>query len=288
MSMMGELKFFLGLQIKQLAQGTVINQAKYISDLLKRFDMIGSSSVKTPMTPNIPLHADLSGNSVDQTSYRAIIGSLLYLTASRPDIMYSTCICARYQANPKESHLLAAKRILRYLKGTPSLGLWYPKDSGFELTAYTDSDYAGCKLDRKSTSGSCQFLGEKLVSWSSRKQNCVSTSTAEAEYVAAASCCSQVLWMKTQLADYGYTMRRIPIYCDSKSAIQITANPVQHSKTKHIDIRYHFIKDHVEKGNIELHFVESKLQLADLFTKPFDDLRFTFLLSQLGMLDSVA
>jgi hypothetical protein len=197
MSMMGELKFFLGLQIKQLAQGTVINQAKYISDLLKRFDMTGSSSVKTPMTPNIPLHADLSGNSVDQTSYRAIIGSLLYLTASRPDIMYSTCICARYQANPKESHLLAAKRILRYLKGTPSLGLWYPKDSGFELTAYTDSDYAGCKLDRKSTSGSCQFLGEKLVSWSSRKQNCVSTSTAEAEYVAAASCCSQVLWIKT-------------------------------------------------------------------------------------------
>ena len=122
-----------------------------------------------------------------------------------------------------------------------------------------------------------------MVSWSSRKQNRVSTSTAEAEYVAAASCCSQVLWMKTQLADYGYTMRRIPIYCDSKSAIQITANPVQHSKTKHIDIRYHFIKDHVEKG-----FVESKLQLADLFTKPFDDLRFTFLLSQLGMLDSVA
>ena len=138
--MMGELKFFLGLQIKQLAQGTVINQAKYISDLLKWLDMTGSSSVKTPMTPNIPLHVDLSGNSVDQTSYRAIIGSLLYLTASRSDIMYSTCIYARYQANPKESHLLAAKRILRNVKGTPSLGLWYPKDSGFELTTYTDSD----------------------------------------------------------------------------------------------------------------------------------------------------
>jgi hypothetical protein len=113
----------------------------------------------------------------------------------------------------------------------------------------------------------------------------VSLSTAEAEYVAAASCCSQVLWMKTQLGDYGYTMRRIPIYCDSTSAIQITANPVQHSRTKHIDIRYHFIKDHVEKGNIELHFVESTLQLADLFTKPFDETRFTFLLSKLGMLD---
>ncbi|KAJ9564955.1 hypothetical protein OSB04_000921 [Centaurea solstitialis] len=145
--------------------------------------------------------------------------------------------------------------------------------------------HAGCKLNRKSTSGACQFLGDKLVSWSSRKQTCVSLSTAEAEYVAAACCCSQVLWMKTQLADFGYTMHRIPIYCDSKSAIQITANPVQHSRTKHIDIRYHFIKDHVEKGNIELYFVESDYQLADLFTKPFDEKRHFFLLSKLGMLD---
>ncbi|KAJ9552313.1 hypothetical protein OSB04_016358 [Centaurea solstitialis] len=154
-----------------------------------------------------------------------------------------------------------------------------PKDSGFELIAYTDSDHAGCKLNRKSTSGACQFLGDKLVSWSSRKQN------AGGEYVAAACCCSQVLWMKTQLVDFGYTMQRIPIYCDSKSAIQITANPVQHSRTKHIDIRYHFIKDHVEKGNVELYFVESDYQLADLFTKPFDEKRHFFLLSKLGMLD---
>ncbi|KAJ9552661.1 hypothetical protein OSB04_016706 [Centaurea solstitialis] len=124
-----------------------------------------------------------------------------------------------------------------------------------------------------------------LQSWSSRKQNCVSLSTAEAEYVAAACCCLQVLWMKTQLADFGYTMQRIPIYCDSKSAIQITANPVQHSRTKHIDIRYHFIKDHVEKGNVELYFVESDYQLADLFTKPFDEKRHFFLISKLGMLD---
>ena len=128
------------------------------------------------------------------------------------------------------------------------------------------------------------ILGDKLVSWSSKKQNCMSLSTAEGEYVAVASC-SQVLWMKTQLADYGYNMRRIPIYCDSQSAIQITANPVQHSRTKHFDIRYHFIKDHVKKGNIELHFIESELQLADLFTKPFDEKHFTFLLSKLGMLD---
>ncbi|KAI3692577.1 hypothetical protein L6452_32394 [Arctium lappa] len=137
-------------------------------------------------------------------------------------------------------------------------------------------------LDRKSTSGHVQFLGDKLVSWGSKKQLCVSTSTAEAEYVAAASCCSQVLWMQTQLRDYGFHFNKIPIYCDSKSVIAITANPVQHTKTKHIDVRYHFIKDHVEKGNIELFFVKTDYQLADLFTKALDEKRFNFLISKLG------
>ncbi|KAJ9544584.1 LOW QUALITY PROTEIN: hypothetical protein OSB04_024291 [Centaurea solstitialis] len=239
--------------------------------------LLGVGYKKGTIDPTLfQLNADTSGKPVDQKTYRAIIGSLLYLTASRPDIVFSTGVCARFQCDPRDSHLSAVKRILRYLKGTPDFGLWYPKDSGFELIAYIDSDHAGCKLNRKSTSGACQFLGDKLVSWSSRKQNCVSLSTAEAEYVAAACCCSQVLWMKTQLADFGYTMQRIPIYCDSKSAIQITANPVQHSRTKHIDIRYHFIKDHVEKGNVELYF--SDYQLADLFTKPFDEKRHFFLL----------
>ncbi|KAJ9535288.1 hypothetical protein OSB04_un001613 [Centaurea solstitialis] len=140
--------------------------------------------------------------------------------------------------------------------------LWYPKGLGFELQAYSDADYGGCNMDRKSTSGHIQLLGNKLVSWASKKQQCVSTSTAESEYVAAASCCSQVLWMQTQLRDYGFVYKKIPIYCDSKSAIAISANPVQHSKTKHIDIRYHFLKDNVEKENIELYFVNTEYQLA--------------------------
>ncbi|KAJ9553670.1 hypothetical protein OSB04_017715 [Centaurea solstitialis] len=285
MSMMGELTFFLGLQVRQCPEGIFINQSKYVHDLLKRFDVVGSNSAATPMSRSFQMDADLSGKPVDLKKYRAMIGSLLYLTASRPDIVFSTGVYARYQCDPRDSHLKAVKRILRYLKGTPDFGLWYPKGSSFELIGYIDSDHAGCKLDRKSTSGACQFLGNKLVSWSSRKQNCVSLSTTEDEYIAAACCCSQVLWMKTQLADFGYTMNQIPIYCDSQSAIQITANPVQHSKTKHIDIRYHFIKDRVEKGNIELYFVESDLQLADLFTKAFDEKRHFFLLSKLGMLD---
>ncbi|KAI3681723.1 hypothetical protein L6452_36527 [Arctium lappa] len=285
MSMMGELTYFLGLQIKQSDKGTFICQGKYVKDMLKKFDLTQTSAMKTPMAPPLTLNKDPSGKPVNVTAYRGMIGSLLYLTASRPDIMYSTCLCARYQSEPKESHLIAVKRIFRYLKGTPNLGLWYPKDSGFDLTGYSDSDFAGCKLDRKSTTGGCQLLGGKLVSWTSKKQNSVSTSTAEAEYVAAGSCCSQILWMRNQLLDYDLQLSKIPIYCDSTSAIAIANNPVLHSKTKHIEIRYHFIRDHVMNGDIELHFIPTDFQLADLFTKPLDETRFNFLISELGMLN---
>ncbi|GKE98065.1 hypothetical protein Tco_0021416 [Tanacetum coccineum] len=147
------------------------------------------------------------------------------------------------------------------------MGLWYPKDSGFELIAYSDADHAGCKDDCKSTSGGLQFLGGKLVSWSSKKQDCTAMSTAEAEYVLLSACSAQVIWMRTQLLDYGYKYNRISMYCDSKSAIAISCYLVQHSKTKHIDIRYHFIKEHVKRGTVEIYFVGTAYQLADLFTK---------------------
>ncbi|KAJ9542951.1 hypothetical protein OSB04_029457 [Centaurea solstitialis] len=192
---------------------------------------------------------------------------------------------ASEKAEPKESHLTAVKRIFRYLKGTPNLGLWYSKDSGFDLTAYSDSDFAGCKIDRKSTTGGCHLLGGKLVSWTSKKQNSVSTSTAEAEYVAAGICCAQVLWLRNQLQDYDIQLSKIPIYCDNTSAIAIANNPVLHSKTKHIEVRYHFIRDHVMNGDIELHFVPTEYQLADPFTKPLDVTRFNMLISELGMLN---
>ncbi|KAJ9541528.1 hypothetical protein OSB04_028034 [Centaurea solstitialis] len=285
MSMMGELTFFLGLQIKQSEKGIFINQGKYVHEMLKKFDLTSCTPMKTPMAPPLSLDKDSKGKPVDVTLYRGMIGSLLYLTASRPDIMYSTCLCARYQAEPKESHLTAVKRIFRYLKGTPSMGLWYSKDSGFDLTAYSDSDFAGCKIDRKSTTGGCHLLGGKLVSWTSKKQNSVSTSTAEAEYVAAGICCAQVLWLRNQLQDYDIQLSKIPIYCDNTSAIAIANNPVLHSKTKHIEVRYHFIRDHVMNGDIELHFVPTEYQLADLFTKPLDVTRFNMLLSELGMLN---
>nr|GEU67257.1 reverse transcriptase domain-containing protein [Tanacetum cinerariifolium] len=166
-----------------------------------------------------------------------MFGSLMYVTSSRPDIMFATCMCARYQENHKEHHVSAIKKIFCYLKGTINLGLWYLKDSGFDLTAYSDADHVGCHLDRKSTSGSVQFLDDKLVCWSSKKQNCVSISTAESEYVAVSSCCAQVLWLRTQLTDYGFFYEKVSIYRDSNSTIAISCNLVQYTHTKHIDVR---------------------------------------------------
>ncbi|KAK2993742.1 hypothetical protein RJ640_018363 [Escallonia rubra] len=204
MSMMGELTFFLGLQIKQSKDGIFINQAKYTKELLKRFDMEASNAFDTPMSSSLKLDKDEKGKDVDIKRYRGMIGSLLYLTASRPDIMFSVCLCARFQACPKESHLIAVKRILRYLKGTHDLGLWFPRNTSFfDLIGYSDADYAGCKTERKSTSGGCQFLGHSLVSWSSKKQNSVALSTTEAEYMAVGACCAQILWMKQTLLDFG-------------------------------------------------------------------------------------
>nr|GEY28135.1 hypothetical protein [Tanacetum cinerariifolium] len=166
--------------------------------------------------------ADLSGTPVDQTKYHSKVGALMYLPACRPDIMHATCYCARYKAQPTKKHLTAVKRIFRYLKDTIHMGLWYPKDTGFELTAFSDSDHAGCLDSRKSTSGGIQFLGgDKLVNWSSKKQDCTSMSSAEAEYVTLSACCAQVLWMRTQLTDYGFHFDKIPMYCDSKAAIAV-------------------------------------------------------------------
>jgi hypothetical protein len=258
MSMMGELKFFLGFQIKQLKNGTFLCQTKYTSDMLKKFDMTNAKPIKTPMAVNGHLDLNEDGKLVNQKIYHSMIGSLLYLCASRPDIMLSVCMCARFQANPKECHLVAVKRIFIYLVHTPNLGLWYPKGSTFDLLGYSDSDYAGCKVDRKSTTGTCQFLGRSLVSWSSKKQNSVALSTAEAEYVAAGACCAQLFWMRQTLSDFGCEYKKIPLLCDNESAIKLANNPVQHLRTKHIDLRHHFLRDHEAKGDIALSHVGTK------------------------------
>nr|GEU36157.1 copia protein [Tanacetum cinerariifolium] len=282
-SMIGELKFFLGIQIYQSPRGIFINQAKYAQEILIKHGMTSCDSVGTLMATK-HLDADLSGTPVDQTKYQSMVGALMYLTASRPDIVHATCYCARYQAKPTEKHLTVVKRIFRYLKDTIHMGLWYPKETSFKQTAFLDLDHAGCLDSRKSTSGDIQFLsGDRLVSWSSKKQDCTSMSSAEAEYVSLSACCAQVLWMRTQLADYGFHFDKIPMYCDSKTAISISCNTIQHSRTKHIDVRYHFIKEKVENVIVELFFVGTEYQLADLFTKALPEERFNYLVRRLGM-----
>nr|GEX66902.1 putative ribonuclease H-like domain-containing protein [Tanacetum cinerariifolium] len=227
-------------------------------------------TASTPMETLRPLLKDAEAEDVDVHLYRSMIGSLMYLTASRPDIMFAVCACARFQVTPKVSHLHAVKRIFRYLKGQPKLGLWYPKDSTFELEAYTNSDYASESLDRKSTTEGCQFLGSRLISWQCKKQTVVANSTTKAEYVAVASCCGQVLWIKNQMLDYGYNFMNTKIFIDNESTIFIVKNPVFHSKTKHIEIRHHFIRDSNEKKLIQMIKIHTDQNVANLLTKAFD------------------
>ncbi|GJX89059.1 putative ribonuclease H-like domain-containing protein [Tanacetum coccineum] len=231
----------------------------------------------TPIESNKPLVKDEDGIDIDVHVYRSMIGSLMYLTVSRPDIMFAVYACARFQVTPKASHLNAVKRIFRYLKHQPKLGLWYPRDSPFELEAFLDSDYGGASLDRKSTTGGCQFLGRRLISWQCKKQTIVANSTTEAEYVAAANCCGQVLWIQNQMMDYGFNFMNTKIHIDNKSTICIVKNHVYHSRTKHIEIRHHFIRDCYEKRLIDVIKIHTDANVADLLTKGFDVTRFNFL-----------
>ncbi|GJU27123.1 retrovirus-related pol polyprotein from transposon TNT 1-94 [Tanacetum coccineum] len=235
-------------------RGIFINQSNYALVIIKKYGMLSSDPVDTPMVDKSKLDEDLQGKAVDPIHYRGMIGSLMYLTSSRPDLVFAVCMCARYQAKPTKKHLHAVKRIFGYLKGTIDMGLWYSKDSCITLTAYADADHAGCQDTRRNTSGSAQFLGDKLVSWSSKKKK-----------------------------NYRLKFNKIPMYCDNKSAISLCCNNVQHSRSKHIDVRYHLIKQQVENRVVELYFVRTEYQLAEIFTKALLREIFNFLIEKLEM-----
>ncbi|GJS25538.1 hypothetical protein Tco_0454170 [Tanacetum coccineum] len=226
---------------------------------------------------------DTQRKAVDPTHYRGMVGTLMYLTSSRLDLVYVVSMCARYQARPTKKHLHVIKRIFRYLRGIVNRGLWYSKDSAVALIAFADADHAGCQDTRRSTSGNMQLLEDRLVSWSLKRQKSAAISSTEAEYIALSGCYAQVLWMRSQLTDYGLGFNKILMYCDNKSAIALCCNNVQHSRSKHINIRYHFIKEQVENGVVELYFVRTKYQLADIFTKALCRERIEFLIDKLGM-----
>jgi len=218
------------------------------------------------MHPTCTLSKEDTGSKVDQKLYRGIIGSLLYLTASRPDILFNVCLCARFQSDPRESHLTVVKRIFRFLKGTTNLGLLYRKSLDYKLVGFCDADYACDKIERKSTSGNCQFLGKNLISWARKRQATIDISTTEVEYISAASCCTQLLWMNHQLEDYQINANNIPIYCDNAAAICLSKNPILHSRAKHIEIKHHFIRDYFKKGILDIQFIDTEHQWADIFT----------------------
>ncbi|GJR99143.1 retrovirus-related pol polyprotein from transposon TNT 1-94 [Tanacetum coccineum] len=244
MSMMGELNFFLGLQIKQLDDGIFFNQSKYIKEMLKKFGLEDSKPMKTPMSTETKLTRDQEGESVDNTKYRGMIG-------------------------------------------TTHLGLWYPKGSSIETIVYADSDHAGDYVDRKSTSGVCMFMRCFLTSWFLKKQTALIVSTTKAEYVSAGKACQQALWMKQAFVDYGVRLDDIPIMCDNKGAIDLSKNPVQHSRTKDIEIHHHFLRGHIQKGNVSIEKVSSKDNIADILTKPLKRESFNYLRLGLGMMKQI-
>ncbi|GJT17608.1 hypothetical protein Tco_0876314 [Tanacetum coccineum] len=252
--------------------GIFISQDKYVDEILKKFDFATVKTSSTPMEPNKALVKDEEADSVDVHLYGSMIGSLMYLTASMPDIMFAVCACARFQVTPKMSHLYAVKRIFRYLKGQPKLGLWYPRDSPFDLEAFSDRVV--------------QFLGKRLISWQCKKQTIVANSTTKAEYVAAANCCRQVLWIQNQVLDYGFNFINTKIFIDNESTICIVKNLVFYSKTKHIEIRHHFIRDCYEKKSIQVIKIHTDHNVVDLLTKAFDVSRLNFLMVALDYLIS--
>ncbi|GJR72032.1 putative ribonuclease H-like domain-containing protein, partial [Tanacetum coccineum] len=247
----GSTKKSLWLQVQQKKDGIFISHDKYVAKILKKFDFATVKIASTPIKPNKALVKDEEADNVDVHLYRSMIGS--FNKAYIPDIMFVVCACTRFQVTPKTSHLHAVKRIFRYLKGQPKLGLWYPRDSPFDLEAFSDSDYAGASLDRKSTTG---------------------------EYVAAAHCCGQVLWIQNQMLDYGFNFMNTMIYIDNESTICIVKNPVFHSKTKHIEIRHHFIRDSYEKKLIQVIKIHTDYNVADLLTKAFDAEHIEYLIPQ--------
>jgi hypothetical protein len=287
MSDLGKMKYFLGVKVQQSCEGIHLCQMKYAGEILERFGMGGCNPVKNPIVPGTKLIKDGGEDSENSTLFKQIIGSLMYLSVTRPDIAFVVCMLSKFMTDPKTSHMAAAKRVLRYVKGTTSLGVFYRRsveNSEDDLKVYTDSDYAGNVEDRRSTAGYVFFLSEGAVAWSSRKQPVVTLSTTEAEYVAAAACACHSIWMKRVLNSLGFSSYKcVKIFCDNSSTIKLSKNPIFHGRTKHIDVKFHFLRDLVKEGAVELIHCETREQVADILTKPLKLESFTRLRDLLGM-----
>ncbi|XP_038704708.1 uncharacterized mitochondrial protein AtMg00810-like [Tripterygium wilfordii] len=261
MSDLGSLHFFLGLEVKQGKDGVFVSQKKYATDLLKKFNMLNCKMAATPMNVNEKLQLEDGTEKANARNFRSLVGGLIYLTNTRPDIAFSMSIVSRFMHSPSKQHFGAAKRIMRYIAGTVDYGIWFTNVPDFKLFGFTNSDWAGSIDDRKSTSGNIFKLGSGAVTWSSKKQAMTALSSTEAEYVAATSSVCQAIWLRRLLADLHQEQTgATQIFCDNKSTIAMAKNPAFHDRMKHIDIRYHFIREQVATGIIALKFCNTHEQ----------------------------
>ncbi|RDX80732.1 hypothetical protein CR513_38687, partial [Mucuna pruriens] len=269
------------------SNGIFICQRKYAHEILSWFGMKNYNAVKSSIAPKTRLSKDDVGNKVDPTMFKQVVGSLMYLTTTRPDLIYGVSLINRFMSSPTESHWFAAKRILRYLKGTTELGIYYKKGGNTSVVAYFDSDFAGDIDDRRSTYGFVFLLGSGAVSWSSKKQPVVTLSTTEAEYIATASCACQCIWIQKVLKKLGLKeQKNTRILCDNNSTIQLSKNPMFHGRSKHIDIKFHFLRDLVKDEIIKLSYCSSHIKVADIMTKPLKLEQFLKLRNMLGIVEA--
>ena len=269
MTDLGELHHFLGIEVHRSKEGIFISQESYAKKVLKRFKMENANPVSTPCTTGLKLSKEGEGRLINSTIYRSLIGNLMYLTSTRPDIVYAVSLLSRFMEKPYSNHWEAAKRILRYVKGTIDYGIFYQANIPVNLIGYTDSDLAGSIDDSRSTSGYVFHIGTGAISWSSKKQQVVALSTTEAEYIAASYAGCQLIWLRGILDSLKERQNRATtLYCDNRSAILVAKDPVLHGRTKHIRIRYHFLRELVSEGDVNVEYCKLEDQMADIFTKP--------------------
>ena len=286
MSDLGLLSYYLGMEVVQKETGVFLSQTAYAAKILEKTGMEGCNSTQSPMDARLKLRKESDGKAVDPTMYKSTVGSLRYLVNTRPDLAYSVGYVSRFMEKPTTEHWAAVKHVLRYISGTIDTGCWFARKGteGLSLIGFSDSDMAGDLDDRKSTTGVLYMLGKSLISWQSQKQKVVALSSCEAEYIAATTAACQGIWLTRLLAELigeepGQTVMKV----DNKSAINLCKNPVLHEQSKHIDTRYHFIRECVEKKLIAVEYVRSEDQLADILRKPVGRVRFLELRKKMGL-----